>query len=328
MEQNEIYNQQKNLDQINVKSAWTELEKIKSSIKYGDDSIVVAVVDFVGIESQSQIVEGEEKIVPTNPVFGNINGKEKIPLFFRMATGEQNNDFSLLQSGNHGTCVAGIISATENDYSVMGVAPNIRLLSIELYELHPQNLNDRIGVSNILKHICLVPINNNKYLYNNEIYNFPEITAENAASILNFSIGIDDMNNLIYNTIDSLSIYGRTGLGAICVVAAGNDQIDFDILSEEKKYEHCLQLNKRTIVVTGANIYKKDGDIVGKYMYTNFGHRIDVTAPGNDIITTSCITLGDSYKCRLRGGFERGKLNSYGMERRLRKRESLNVLWE
>ncbi len=40
MEQNEIYNQQKNLDQINVKSAWTELEKIKSSIKYGDDSIM------------------------------------------------------------------------------------------------------------------------------------------------------------------------------------------------------------------------------------------------------------------------------------------------
>ena len=32
--------------------------------------------------------------------------------------------------------------------------------------------------------------------------------------------------------------------------------------------------------------------------------------------------------CRLRGGFERGKLNSYGLERRLRKRESLNVLWE
>ena len=32
--------------------------------------------------------------------------------------------------------------------------------------------------------------------------------------------------------------------------------------------------------------------------------------------------------CRLRRGFERGKLNSYGMERRLRKRESLNVLWE
>jgi hypothetical protein len=33
--------------------------------------------------------------------------------------------------------------------------------------------------------------------------------------------------------------------------------------------------------------------------------------------------------CRLRGGFERGQLDSiYVLERRLRKRENLNVIWE
>lgn len=291
MEQNEIYNQQKNLDQINVKSAWTELEKINSSIKYGDDSIVVAVVDFVGIESQSQIVEGEEKIVPTNPVFGNINGKEKIPLFFRMATGEMNNNFSLLYSGNHGTGVAGIIAANKNDKSICGVAPNVRLLSIELKDpkTDVQNLLD-IGF--LLKKICGIPIST-KTTQDNL---FPKINKEDSASILNLSIGISDRNNTLSNSINDIFYFGRDGLGGNVVVAAGNRECQFAEYIDNR--DIVLQCHSKTITV-GAVKKDTNRSEPTKEMFihidgTTYGSELDIVAPGENILTTSCIELGSS----------------------------------
>ena len=291
MEQNEIYNQQKNLDQINVKSAWTELEKINSSIKYGDDSIVVAVVDFVGIESQSQIVEGEEKIVPTNPVFGNINGKEKIPLFFRMATGEMNNNFSLLYSGNHGTGVAGIIAANKNDKSICGVAPNVRLLSIELKDpkTDVQNLLD-IGF--LLKKICGIPIST-KTTQDNL---FPTINKEDSASILNLSIGISDRNNTLSNSINDIFYFGRDGLGGNVVVAAGNRECQFAEYIDNR--DIVLQCHSKTITV-GAVKKDTNRSEPTKEMFihidgTTYGSELDIVAPGENILTTSCIELGSS----------------------------------
>ncbi len=126
---NKIFKSQLNLQVINVEQAWQELNNVSSEKRYGDNSIVIAVVDYSGIESKIEPTNGE--VVPVHSVFRNTNGKEKIPLFFRMATGEMNNNFSPLYSGIHGTCVAGLIGAKMNDYSVVGVAPNVRLISLE-----------------------------------------------------------------------------------------------------------------------------------------------------------------------------------------------------
>lgn len=63
MGNNKIFKQQENLHAVNVSEAWQELLSIDSSIKYGDSSLVVAVVDFSGIESTTGVEEPSEPLL-------------------------------------------------------------------------------------------------------------------------------------------------------------------------------------------------------------------------------------------------------------------------
>lgn len=299
MENNKIFKQQENLHAVNVSEAWQELLSIDSSIKYGDSSLVVAVVDFSGIESTTEIVDGEEKVVPVHSVFRNTNGMEKIPVFYRMATGEMNNNFSPLYSGNHGTCVAGLIGAKINEHSVVGVAPNVRLISLELID--PQkDCNKFYAIADLLRKSCGITIKQNYYVYNENTFDYPNIKKQDCAAILNFSIRLPDNNNIISSAINDITIYGRSGLGCIAVVAAGNEKKLFE--SNDKKFyeqsfqdEYCLQLHKKTIVVGSVN-YEKSRELLNlsKDEFSNHGAIIDVVAPVNQETTTSCVELGNT----------------------------------
>src|SRR5574344_2703801 len=289
MGNNKIFKQQENLQKVNVTEAWQELSSIDPSIEYGDSSLVVAVVDFAGIESTTELIDGEEKVVPVNTVLCNTNGVEKIPLFYRMASGESNNNFSPLYSGNHGTCVAGLIGAKMNDYSVVGVAPNVRLISLEL--LDPQNdCNKFKAIADLLRKGCGVAVSQNN---TENSSNFPNIREQDFSAVLNFSINLPDKNNIISDAINDITIYGRNGLGCIAVVAAGNEGKFFE--SQSFKDNYMLQLHKKTIVV-GSIKYTKNVEelLCEKDESSNYGAIIDFVAPANQELTTSCVELGNA----------------------------------
>lgn len=63
METNKIFKQQENLHAVNISATWQELSSIDPSIKYGDSSLVVAVVDFSGIESTIGVEEPSEPLL-------------------------------------------------------------------------------------------------------------------------------------------------------------------------------------------------------------------------------------------------------------------------
>lgn len=168
-----------NID-INVTEAWKKTK--------GNENLVVAVID-TGVDYKhpdlKENIWTNTKEIPNNNKDDDKNGYIDDTLGWSFA---KNNNTPTDNDG-HGTHVAGIIAATENDIGVVGIAPNIKIMPLDVF-------NGRLGsISLIIKAI--------------------NYAKNNGASIINMSLTTTGYEQSLKDVIQKSS-------NTLFVCAAGN----------------------------------------------------------------------------------------------------------
>ena len=148
---------------------------------------------------------------------------------------------------NHGTAVAGVIAARQNDKGGSGVAPDCKIVPIKAAENRMIITNGTATVINW-------------------------IVADNKAEVINCSWGIDVPSTNLRNAIDNALTNGRGGKGCVVVASTGNNN---------RLSVNDIPANIRGVIAVGA--MNRDGY---RASYSNYGYGLDVVAPGDAIYTT------------------------------------------
>lgn len=160
---------------------------------------------------------------------------------------ETNTSPSILY-GNHATHCAGIAAAVRNNgIHVAGVAPDAKLVSIS-NSLHGTT-NSRIRRADGINWAW-----------------------RNGVDVISNSWGSSTKHPAINQAIYNAFRYGREGKGCVIVFAAGNDY--------RRPVSYPANCND-TIIAVGA--IEKTGSLAP---YSNVGEKLDVVAPGSDILST------------------------------------------
>ena len=160
--------------------------------------------------------------------------------------------------GNHGTPVAGIVGALQNNFvngnreGISGVAPNSTLMSIS--SSFNINLNNPILVAQDLA------------------WGINQARQNNRADVINCSWGHDALSTggILQNAIDLATTQGRNNLGCV-VVAASHNQGGAVV----------FPASLGNVISVGA--INRNGT---RSSDSNYGNALDVVAPGTDIYTT------------------------------------------
>ena len=157
----------------------------------------------------------------------------------------------------HGTQVSGVIgSIKNNNYQVVGVAPQSKLFSISSR------------------------LNNNSDLDIEQRADGINWAWQNGADIINNSWFCDYTSNFIDNAISNALLLGRNGLGTIIVFLSGNSPKPLNPNSYSIPYP--ANSNDKLIVVGAIDNIGNRAPFISCY-----GEKLDVVAPGVDILTTS-----------------------------------------
>ncbi|MGG3017387.1 S8 family serine peptidase [Geobacillus stearothermophilus] len=160
------YSKQWHLKKINAPKAWDTTK--------GSGQITVAVVDD-GVQMNHPDLAG--KIVSPYNV---LTGAKSVP------------------AGEHGTHVAGIIAASINKKGVVGVAPNVKIMPVNVFEGDGATSYDvAYGI----------------------VY-----AVDHGANVINLSLG--SYSATVY---EAEAVQYAVSKGAVLVAAAGNDDIDFPV---------------------------------------------------------------------------------------------------
>ena len=195
-------------------------------VSLGSNSITVAVIDD-GLEAHEDLNDagGNNRIIGGFTPANNGNG-------------------GTTSSSNHGVACAGIIAASHNNIGVQGIAPLVRLLSVNIFfgGETTQDIADGITWAK----------NNGADVMSNS-WGYSSCTA-------NFS----NINNAISDAVNN----GRGGLGSVVVFASGNG------------YKSCVDYpaNNPNVIAVGA--FTNQGN---KSDYSNAGSDLDIAAPSNAV---------------------------------------------
>lgn len=221
---------------------------------------------------------------------------------------------------NHGSQVAGIIAAADNDIGLRGVAsgPNHQL-KVYCIDWNPQgdsgpNIKDTAQIYEMYQVMLQqgVRVINNSFgfndisfnaFWNNENHRFGDLSAEETANILQQAIR-ESTRRALNVTLQMI----RTGKPFLIVQSAANgvDNGGRPSLAEnagyfagitEAYYEErypggyngigYTELDRRILIVGAVeNKRTEDGDYV-MTSYSNYGAQVDLCAPGQDIYTIS-----------------------------------------
>lgn len=196
-------------------------------VTLGSSSVRVAVIDD-GVEAHEDMGTPVAGYTPANNGNGTPNG-----------------------AGNHGQACAGIIAADHNNIGVRGVAPDVTLLAVNIFQggETTQDLANAITWSNS---------NGADVMSNSWGYTSCTFTASNLT-----------------NAINTANASGRGGLGCVIVFASGNG------------YKTCVDYpaNLGSVIAVGA--FGNDGI---KSSYSNAGSALDISAPSNDISAQGFLT--------------------------------------
>ncbi|MCK9403079.1 MAG: S8 family serine peptidase [Chitinophagaceae bacterium] len=165
---------------INATQAWT--------MTTGNNNIIVAVIDA--------------GVTPDHPDLPNtrqvrLNGSNFVP-------GENANDPSPGLNFNHGNACAGIIAATQNNNEgITGIAPNVRIMPIKIFD------------------------NSGNSVSNNSVASSIDFAWQNGADVISNSWGWQYTDNpnfipVIVAAINRAVTLGRGNLGCVVAFAAGN----------------------------------------------------------------------------------------------------------
>lgn len=221
---------------INLCEAWT--------ITKGSPSVLVAVydsgIDTTGIEFTGRL---HNKSFDSEYLFNYV--------FYR--------DF--LGNKDHGTNVASVIAANENNNLMVGVAPNVKLMNIS---------------------------HSFRFIENATVHHAKGISFawRNGAHIINNSWG-DNGNSderafieseILEDAIDSAMVHGRGGLGTIVIFASGNSNQNF--VNYPASYSPEL-------LVVGASNRQGQRAIFNQGKSSCYGSGLDIIAPGLNLPVVS-----------------------------------------
>ncbi|MEO0900037.1 MAG: S8 family serine peptidase, partial [Bacteroidota bacterium] len=189
-------------------------------ITTGSSSITVAVIDD-GVEAHEDLDTPLAGFSPAN----NGNGTP-------------------ISNGAHGQACAGIIAANHNNLGVMGVAPDVNIITGNIF-VGGESTQDLANTITWAKN------QGADVMSNSWGYGSCTFSASNLTNALN------DANS-----------NGRGGLGCVIVFASGND------------YQSCVSYPGNVGSVIGVGAFGNDGI---KSDYSNAGPSLDISAPSNDI---------------------------------------------
>ena len=186
-------------------------------------------------------------------------------------TGKSNPRSQITGSANisdnngHGTHIAGIIGAKNNDIGIKGIIQNVELLPVQV-GLSSSSSTEEVATDNIAKGI----------LY----------AIKNKAQVINLSLGwrINQDSLLMRQMIEQ-----AINNDILVVAAAGND-------SHDESVYPCSYIG---VICVAAH------DIDGKLSsFSNYGAHIDIAAPGNNILSSyptnkrsKAFTQDPDYEC-------------------------------
>lgn len=259
----EFPNQQIHLENCNIPQSW--------NYTVGNEQIIVAVIDsglhFDHPDLQNNVYINQNEIPndgidnDMNGYIDDVNGWDFVdaPELGAIALGDyqqQDNDPS--DELNHGTHVAGIISADSNNgEGICGISWNSKLLII------------RSGFKTI----------DGGYLQDDDAAAGIIYAADMGADIINLSWG--DTN---YSQIIADACFYAYNKGSIVVAAAGNEGATI-----EHQVVYPAQLST-TLAIGAVDRYKNLAS------FSSYGQQIDIVAPGQQVVSTYDITPENLYK--------------------------------
>ncbi len=171
---------------------------------------------------------------------------------------------------NHGTVIAGVISATANNNGIIGIAPNAKIMPLKILD------NKGIGNTLVLSQAI-------------------DYAVENGADIINLSIvGTffdDNLRDSITNAYNS---------GVMIIAASGNEDNLGVNLDDTPHYPVCDtgDINR----VLGVAAVDSDNKLAS---FSNYGKKcIDISAPGTHFYSTTLYSSSNSkFKSYYKGGW-------------------------
>ncbi|MCT4642208.1 MAG: S8 family serine peptidase [Bacteriovoracaceae bacterium] len=159
---------------------------------------------------------------------------------------ENDNNVDVLESPTHGTHVAGIIAATNNNIGVVGVAPGVKVMPLRWYG------DERPWTTDLIVET---------YLY----------AIENGANIISTSYNIDGLvEDMAYRDVLKL--------------ARKKDILVFNSAGNDSKKNAPREQIEEVILVCSVKTSKRRAD--RKSSFSNYGQGIDICAPGDPILST------------------------------------------
>lgn len=159
-------------------------------------------------------------------------------------------------NNGHGTHVAGIIAADSGNGSVVGMAPGV-----SLYAVKTLGADGKGNLADLLEGL--------------------DWAIQNKMDIINLSLGGEDDSPLLHNMVDQA--YNQ---GILVVASAGNSStpsnIDQDTVGYPAKYESVIS-------VAAVDEY------LNRAYFSSTGPKVDVAAPGTNILSTYPKALGHDY---------------------------------
>ncbi len=221
---------------INVEEAW--------KLTKGISSVVVAIIDSGTDYIHNDLVNNiwrNRREIQNNKIDDDKNGYVDDIIGWNFY---ENNCLPYDQN-SHGTHISGIIAATENNYGIIGVAPNVKLMSLKAFGKN----GEAASLSEILKSIQYA--NNNK------------------ATIVNMSFAGRGYSQAMYDVMNNSK-------GILFVCAAGNNHANID---QTLYYPGSFTL-PNNITVASIDI---NGALSGYSNYGV--KTVDVAAPGGNIFS-------------------------------------------
>jgi subtilisin family serine protease len=180
-----------------------------------------------------------------------------------------------VDANGHGTHVAGTIGAYDNNIGVVGVAPGARLWALKVLDASGLGTN-----ANLIAALDYVAAHYTQIAVVNVSVAVASSQALNAAATKCVNLGVVTVAAAGNNKKDASGFSPASAPGVICVAAYADSD--------------GLPGGKGPAVSTG----EKDDTFATSF--SNFGNRVDVIAPGCDILSTFPVSMG-SYATITKG---------------------------
>ena len=182
---------------------------------------------------------------------------------YDLATGQASPSAVGRDEDGHGTHIAGIAAAEDNDAGLLGIAPGAQVHSLRVLTGNEQNDKETLDVSEAIAAI--------------EYATTWKLAHPTAPMVVNFSLG-SDIGTRQYNALDD-AIRTSIEAGITYVISAGNSGINADTVTPAHVAE---------AITVGS--YGMEGRFSS---FSNYGSSVDILAPGEEILSLGSKTLGD-----------------------------------